>query len=65
MGYALINNQFSYVPLIGIFFRKTFYSKIEKIYHKTLKVICGIDDSYKDLLLSRNYVSIHQRHLQF
>ena len=31
--------------------RKTIYSKIEKIQHKTLKVIYDIDDSYKNLLL--------------
>ena len=48
-----------------IFCRKTFYSKIEKIYHRTLKVIYGIDDSYKNLLLHSNCVLIHQRHLRF
>ena len=40
-----------------MFCRKTFYSKIEKIW-ETLKVIYGIDDSYRNL-------SIHQRHLRF
>ena len=45
--------------------RKTFYSKIEKIRHKTLKVIYGIDNSYSNLLLRSDYVSIHQRHLRF
>ena len=29
-----------------MFYRKRFYSKIEKIHHRTLKVIYGIDDSY-------------------
>ena len=48
-----------------MFCRKTFYSKIEKIHHRTLKVIYGIDDSYNNLLLSSNSVSIHQRHLRF
>ena len=45
--------------------RKTFYSKIEKIHHKTLKVIYGIDNSYSNLLLRSDYVSIHQRYLRF
>ena len=34
---ALIDSQFSYSPLIWMFCRKTFYPKIEKIYHQTLK----------------------------
>ena len=48
-----------------MFCRKTLYSKIKKIHHRTLKVVYGIDDSYKNLLLSSNSVSIHQRHLRF
>ena len=28
-------------------------------------MVYGIDDSYKNLLLSSNYVSIHQRNVQF
>ena len=48
-----------------MFCRKTFYSKIEKIYHRTLKVVYGLDDSYNNLLSRSNSVSIHQRHLQF
>ena len=32
--------------LIWMFCRKIFYSKIETIHHRTLKVIYGIDDSY-------------------
>ena len=32
-----------------MFSRKTLYSKFEKIRHKTLKVVYGIDDSYKNL----------------
>ena len=45
--------------------RKTFYAKIEKIHHRTLKLIYGIDDSYNNLLFSSNSVSIYQRHLRF
>ena len=48
-----------------MFCRKTLYSKIKKNHHRTLKVVYGIDDSYNNLLLSSNSVSIHQRHLRF
>ena len=56
---------FNYAPLIWMFCRKTFHCKIEKIPHRTLKVIYGIDDSDNNLLLRSNTVSIHQRHLRF
>ena len=62
---AFIDSQFNYATLIWMFCRETFYSKIEKIHHRILKVIYGIDDSYSNLLLSSNSVSIHQRHLRF
>ena len=54
-----------YAPLIWMFSRKTMYSKIEKIHHRDLKVVFGIDDSYNNFLLDSNSVSIHQRHLRF
>ena len=44
---------------------ETLCSKIEKVHHMTLNVVYGIDDSYDNLLLSSNSVSIHQRHLRF
>ena len=65
LGNAFIDSQFNYAPLIWMFCRKTLYSKIEKNLHRTLKVVHGIDDSYSNLLLSRNSVSIHQRHFRF
>ena len=65
LGNAFIDSQFSYTPLIWMFCRKTLYSKIEKTHHRVLKVIYSIDDSYNNLLLCSNSVSIHQRHLQF
>ena len=65
LGNVFIDSQFNYAPLIWMFCRKTFYSKIEKIHHRILKVIYGINDSYYNLLLSSNSVSIHQRHLRF
>ena len=44
-GNAFIYSRFNYAPLIWMFCRKTLYSKIEKIHHRTLKVVYGIDDS--------------------
>ena len=63
LGNVFIDSQFNYAPLIWMFCTKTLYSKIEKIHHRALKLVYGIDDSYKNLLLSSNSVSIHQRHL--
>ena len=51
LGNAFIDSQFNYASLIWMFCRKTFYSKIEKIHHRTLNVIYGIDDSYNNILL--------------
>ena len=48
-----------------MFCKKIFYSKIENIHHKTLKVFYGIGDSYSSLLLRSKYVSIHQKLLRF
>ena len=38
---------------------------MQKIHHKTLKVIYQSDASYDDLLQLSNSVSLHQQHLQF
>ena len=43
---AFIDSQFNYTPLLWMFCRKTLYSKIEKIHHKTLKVIYESNDTY-------------------
>ena len=48
-----------------MFCRKTLYSKIEKIHRKTLKVIYESHDTYDNLLLQSNTVSVHKRHLKF
>ena len=48
-----------------MFCRKTLYSKIEKIHHKTLKVIYESNDTYGNLLLQSKTVSVHQRHFRF
>ena len=57
LGNAFMDSQFNYAPLIWMFCRKTFYSKIERIRHRTLKVIYGTDASYHNLLLSSNTLS--------
>ena len=60
---TFIDSHFNYAPLIWMFCRKTLHPKIEKIHHRTLKVC--IDNSYNNILLRSNSVSIHQRHLRF
>ena len=65
LGNAFIDSQFNYVPLLWLFCRKTLYSKIEKTHHKTFKVIYESNDTYENLLLQSNTVSVHQRHLRF
>ena len=65
LGNAFIDSQFNYAPLPWMFCRKTLYSKITKIYHKTLNVICESNDTYENLLLQSSKVSVHQRHLRF
>ena len=48
-----------------MFSRKYLYHKIEKIHHRTRKVIYQSEESYENLLLESSSVSIHQRHLRF
>ena len=65
LGNAFIDSQFNYALLLWMFCRKTLYSETEKIHHKTLKVIYESSDTYDNLLLQSNTVSVHQRHLRF
>ena len=65
LGNAFVDSQVNNAPLIWMFCWETLYPKIEKTHHMTLKVVSGVDDSYNNLLLSSNSVSIHQRHLRF
>ena len=51
LGNTSINSQFNYAPLMWIFSRKTLYHKIGKIHHRTLKVICQSEGTYKNILL--------------
>ena len=62
---AFIDGQFNYAPLLWTFCRKTHYSKIGKIHHKTLNVIYESSDTYDNLLLQGYTVSVHQTHLRF
>ena len=43
--------------------RKVVYLKIQKIHHKTLKVIYQSNNTYEELLELNEIVSIFQRHL--
>ena len=66
LGNAFIECQFNYAPFIRwMFCRKTLYLKIEKIHHKTLNVIYESNDTYDNLLLQSNTVSVYQRHIRF
>ena len=65
LGSVFLDSQFNYAPLLWMFCRKTLYSKIEKIHHKTLKVIYESNDTDDNLLLQSNTVSVHQRYLRF
>ena len=48
-----------------MFCRKGLYLKMQKIHHKTLKVICHSNKTYEELLELNETVSIHQRQLRF
>ena len=65
LGNTFIDSQFNYPPLMLMFCHKTTSLKMQKIHHKTLKVIYQSDASYDDLLQVNNSVSLHQRHLLF
>ena len=61
---AFINSQFSYASIIWMFCRKTDYLKMEKIQYKALKIVFNSNESFEDLLLHSNEVSIHQKQLR-
>ena len=65
LGNAFIDSQFNYAPLIWMFCRKGLYLKMQKIHHKTLKVIYQSNKTYEELLELSQTVSIHQRHVRF
>ena len=45
LGNVYMDNQFNYASLLRMLCRKTPYSKLGKIYHKTLKVMSVSNDS--------------------
>ena len=65
LGNVFTNSQFNSASLIWMFCQKTIYLKVEKIHHKTLRIIHQSDASYRDLLKCNGITSFHQRHLQF
>ena len=58
LGNAFIESLFNYALLLCMFCGKTLCSKIEKIQHKALKVIYESNDTYDNLLLQSNMVSV-------
>ena len=62
---AFIDSHFNFTQLLRMFCGKTLYWKIEKIHHKTLKVIYESNDAGDNLLLQRNNVPAHPRHRRF
>ena len=58
---AFINSQSNYTSIIWMFCQKQDYLKIEKIQYKALKIVYNSNDSYEELLLRNNEVSIHQK----
>ena len=51
LGNALIDTQLNYAPLIWLFCRKELYLKMQKIHHKTLKVVINL------IKLTRNFLN--------
>ena len=58
LGNAFIDSPFNYAPLIWMFCRKGVYLKIQKIHHKTLKVIYQSNNTYEELLELNETVNI-------
>ena len=65
LGNAFTDSQFNYAPLIWMFCRKGLYLKMQKIHHKTLKVIYQSNKTYEETLELNETVSIHQQQLRF
>ena len=59
LGIMFINSQFNYAPLIWMFCRKILHHKIEKIHHRTLKIIYQSEEPYENLVLKSSSVSVH------
>ena len=53
LGNAFIDSQFNSAPLIWIFCQKTLYLKIEKMHHKTLRIIQRSNATYRNLKFTK------------
>ena len=47
-----------------MFYRKTDYLKMKTIKYKALKIVLNSNESFEDLILRSNEVSIHQKQLR-
>ena len=62
---AYIDSLFNYTPLMYMFCRKELYLKMQKIHHKTLKVIYQSNKIHEEFFELSVTVSVHQRDLRF
>ena len=51
------------MPLLLGCFQKTNSLKMEKIQYQALKIVFNSNESFEDLILHRNEVSVHQKQL--
>ena len=65
LGNAFIDSQSNSAYITWMLFQKNLYLKIEKIHHKTLRIIYQSNASHRDLIECNGSTSFHQRHLQF
>ena len=65
LGNVFIDSQAIQAPLIWKFCRKVLYLKMQKVHHKTLKVIYQSNKTYEELFELSETVSIRQRHSRF
>ena len=64
LGNVFTDRQFNCAPLIWMFCRRGLYLKMQKVRHKTLKVIHQSNKTYEEPLELNETVSIHQRQLK-
>ena len=60
LGNDFTNSQFNYASLIWVSCQKKLYLKIEKIHHKTPRIIHQSNASYRDLLECNGSTFSHQ-----
>ena len=63
---ALFNPQFSYCPVICIFYSRVLNSKIYRIHERCLRIIHNNKTStFNEILEKDNSVSIHYRNVEY